>query len=159
MRPTAFTAGREGNRRLPTAIQVRAETEDWPRLRMFVQDWCGGHAVSGEECATLLIMLEELHTNLVKYAWDAGTPRGSMWVDLDLRDGQLMLDLADDGRPFDPLAHVAAHVEHEAHERPVGGLGLHLIQQLAHAASYRREDGRNHLRLARHVGAGLSAAD
>jgi anti-sigma regulatory factor (Ser/Thr protein kinase) len=142
---------------VPTAIQVRAETGDWPRLRHFVQDWCGARALPAEDCATLLIMLEELHTNLVKYAWDAGVPRGSMWVSLALQDGQVVLDLADDGRAFDPLAHAADHVGHDAQERPVGGLGLHLIQQLAHGASYWRADGRNHLRLARQVGAGLTA--
>lgn len=148
--------GREGNSQVPTAIQVRAETEDWPLLRGFVQDWCSTHAVPADECATLLIMLEELHTNLVKYAWDAGVRRGSLWLSLEMRDGDVVLDMTDDGRPFDPLGWVAHHVDHAAEDRPVGGLGLHLIQQLSHTASYRRADGRNHLRLARRLGAGLA---
>jgi serine/threonine-protein kinase RsbW len=32
-------------------------------------------------------------------------------------------------------------------ERPVGGLGLHLVRSLAEAVHYARTDNRNHLKL------------
>ncbi len=143
---------------MPSAIQVRAETADWPLLRAFVEDWCAARALPQDECSTLLIMLEELHTNLVKYAYAPDGPRGSASVSLDIRDGSLILDVVDDGQPFDPLSHTASHLEFDLADRPVGGLGLHMIQQLSHAASYWHEDGRNHLRLARLLAAAPSTA-
>jgi anti-sigma regulatory factor (Ser/Thr protein kinase) len=38
-----------------------------------------------------------------------------------------------------------------ADQRPVGGLGLLILRSLVDEARYRRQDGRNHLALVRHL--------
>jgi anti-sigma regulatory factor (Ser/Thr protein kinase) len=38
-----------------------------------------------------------------------------------------------------------------AEERPIGGLGIHIVRALADQARYRREGGRNHLHLVRRI--------
>ena len=92
------------------------------------------------------LALEELVTNTIKYGYDdAG--RHEIEVCLLVEPAQVILSLTDDGHPFDPLAARPPDLEAPLEERAIGGLGLHLIQKLAAAASYRREDGKNRLEL------------
>ena len=42
-------------------------------------------------------------------------------------------------------------VEAAGEERPIGGLGIHIVRSLVDQARYRREGGRNHLHLIRHI--------
>jgi len=92
------------------------------------------------------LALEELVTNTIKYGYDdAG--RHEIEVKLQIEPARVTLSLADDGHPFDPLAAPPPDVAAPLEERSVGGLGLHLIRQMAAAASYRREGGKNLLEL------------
>lgn len=132
-------------------IRVRAEQEDWPQLRTFVEAFAAARKLSRDELSLLLVILEELHTNLVKYGYDDGAPRGATTVGLSVEDGHLVVDVRDDGRPFDPLSHQPGHIYFDAAKRPVGGLGLLLIQRLTDRASYRREEDQNWLRLTKRL--------
>ena len=99
-----------------------------------------GYAVS--------LALEELVTNIIKYGYDdaAGHEIG---VDLAWNDGELRLTVRDDGHPFDPLSAPAPDLDLPVDERPVGGLGLHLVRQFFPEARYRREGECNVLELCR----------
>jgi len=59
-------------------------------------------------------------------------------------DDSLTLVIEDRGTPFDPTAKADADTTLEAEERPIGGLGIHLVRQLMDSISYKRsDDGRN----------------
>lgn len=88
--------------------------------------------------AALLIALDEVFSNIVKYGGASAlrltaeaTPRG------------LRLTFADDGAPFDPLSAAPPDLARAADERPEGGLGVFLVRELTDAQSYRREGGEN----------------
>jgi sigma-B regulation protein RsbU (phosphoserine phosphatase) len=49
--------------------------------------------------------------------------------------------------PFDPTSHRPAATSLSAEERPVGGLGIHLITQLMDSINYERKDDKNILTL------------
>jgi anti-sigma regulatory factor (Ser/Thr protein kinase) len=53
--------------------------------------------------------------------------------------------LQDEGRPFDPLAQAAPDVTASAEDRPIGGLGLHLIRQLCDELHYERDPVRGNV--------------
>ena len=48
---------------------------------------------------------------------------------------------------YDPLAHAPPDLDADIADRPIGGLGIHLVRELAQDARYRREDGWNILRI------------
>src|SRR5579859_5111799 len=106
------------------SITVRSETTEWPELRAFADAFCDRHHLPPPERARLMIVLEELLTNLAKYGYDAGAPRGTADVTLVIEGARLTIEFSDDGRPFDPLAHRAVGLNLGAEARPVGGLGL-----------------------------------
>ena len=88
------------------------------------------------------LVIEELVSNTIKYGYD---DRGTHEIHINARieRGTLVLQVSDDGRPFNPLdtPEPAAHLS--AHERPIGGLGLHFIRSLSDSFHYDRQDERN----------------
>lgn len=93
----------------------------------------------------LRLVAEELLTNLAKYGHDDGAAHWAR-VGLTLVAGDVILELTDDGRPFDPLAAQPPEFS-QAGERPIGGLGVHLVRSLVDAAEYVRRGSQNVLTL------------
>jgi len=92
------------------------------------------------------LALDELLTNTVSYGFpDGGVHR--IGVALDLGADSLVCELSDPGVPFDPFDAPAAVTEGDVEDRPIGGLGVHMVRQLIPELSYRYADGRNIVRL------------
>jgi serine/threonine-protein kinase RsbW len=73
-------------------------------------------------------------------------------LSLELDDREARLELRDDGQPFDPLGAPAPDLESPMEERGLGGLGIHLVKELADDIQYRREAGFNFLLLRKRLG-------
>jgi anti-sigma regulatory factor (Ser/Thr protein kinase) len=142
----------EGSQPMPTVITVRSDRAEWPRLRAFAEQFADAHALAAVERGRLLIVLEELLTNLAKYGYVAASPLGQAEVSLALEEGNLVIVFADDGRAFNPLDHAVRGLEGTVEARPVGGLGIHLLRAFANEARYAREGERNRLTLVRRLG-------
>jgi serine/threonine-protein kinase RsbW len=133
-------------------ITLRNEMTEVARLVEFVDAFATKHGIPADEVARLQVILEELLTNVVKYGYRGGLGHGSIAVAL-ARDGdRIVIEFDDDGVAFDPLTHQAADLQLPADERPVGGIGLHLLRSLTDEAHYRRERDRNHLSMVRRIG-------
>ena len=83
---------------------------------------------------------EELFVNVVSYS-----KAEHVWFDVNADNGALQIILADDGIAFDPINAVIAEKDFE--DLDTGGMGIGLVRQLASALDYRREGGRNILRI------------
>lgn len=92
------------------------------------------------------LIAEEIACNAVGYGYDTGI-HGEVVVAIDHQPGTLVLEFRDDGRPFDPLAAAPPELDANIDERPIGGLGLHLVRELARTLSYAREEPYNVLRV------------
>jgi anti-sigma regulatory factor (Ser/Thr protein kinase) len=98
----------------------------------------------------LRLVLDELLSNLEKYARRDGRPPAVILA-ARVAGGDVLLEVADDGPAFDPLAAPPPHLDAELEERPIGGLGLHLVRQLTDDATYSRRAGWNVLLLRRRL--------
>lgn len=91
----------------------------------------------------LSLALDEAVANSVNYAYAEGT-EGQVILEADKDATSLVFRLIDEGVPFDPTAG-----DHEvdttlsAEERPIGGLGIFLIQQMMDSVTYQRQGNRN----------------
>lgn len=104
-----------------------------------------------DEASRILILLEELITNLVKYGYPDRAECGRAEIVLALDGGRLEIEFIDDGREFDPLAGPPPNLEAPLETRTPGGLGLHILRSLTNEARYERRNGNNVTRLSRIV--------
>lgn len=143
MAPSERPAGGGGTLEVRLAARVAALERVGPRIAAFLD----GIGASARERYAVELVLEEAFMNIVRHAF---ADDAEHLVDLSLRSepGQLLLELADDGVPFDPGAHPApARATSIEAVRP-GGLGLQLMWRYVDSLQYRREAGRNRLTLA-----------
>ncbi len=95
------------------------------------------------------LAIEEVGTNIVEHG--AAAQAISMEISLTSDASAVVLRIVDDGNPFNPLQEAPLpDISLSLADRPIGGLGLHLIQTLMDAESYQREHGKNHLTLVKH---------
>jgi anti-sigma regulatory factor (Ser/Thr protein kinase) len=103
--------------------------------------WLEENKIPPDAALLANLAIEELVTNSVKYGY-ADTDEHLIDVEMRVADGRLVVHVIDDGRAFNPLEAPAPDLSQPIDERPVGGLGLHLLRTLSDTMTYER---RNHL--------------
>ena len=88
------------------------------------------------------LSLVEWVTNIISYGH---TDSLEHWIDvrLVLANGEVRLEVSDDGCEFNPLSHPPVDTSAPLETRPIGGLGIHMMRKLMDRVEYRREGGRN----------------
>lgn len=94
--------------------------------------------------APVLIAFDEAMSNVIDYGG-----AGRVEVAVQVADGRVSVQIADDGRAFDPLAAPAPDTTLSVAERRIGGLGIHLVKTLMDSVAYDRVSGRNRLRFSK----------
>jgi len=74
---------------------------------------------------------------------------GDVTVTAAVRDRRLLVEVTDDGAPFDPTTAAAPDIDLPIDEREVGGLGVLLVRQLMDEVRYERAGGQNRLRFSK----------
>src|SRR6516165_11213297 len=109
------------------SIALRGEAAELVRLEAFAEAFARNCGLADDERARLLVILEELFTNVVAHGYKGEFEAESVAVALDWRRGRLTINFVDNGPPFDPLAHSAPNLDAPAEQRPIGGLGIAIV--------------------------------
>ncbi|HET7295092.1 MAG TPA: ATP-binding protein [Vicinamibacteria bacterium] len=96
------------------------------------------------------VALDEIVSNVVKYGYGGGS-ESPIIIEVFVRPGRLEVEVIDEGEPFNPLERDAPDTAQALDDRPIGGLGIHIVKELMDDVSYRRQDGRNHLSFAKRL--------
>ena len=92
------------------------------------------------------LAIEEAVVNVMEYAYPEGT-KGTVNLVATIAEGLLSFVISDSGKPFDPTAKAEVDTTLSAEERPIGGLGIHLVRQIMDDITYERRDNKNILTL------------
>ena len=93
------------------------------------------------------LAVEEVLANVIEHA-HADDARHEARIEIVSNEEAIVVEIVDDGRPFDPLTEAPApDLDSPLPDRAAGGLGLHLVRSLMDELRYRREGGRNRLTL------------
>lgn len=115
------------------------------------EGFCLKHRVETTVMRAFQVAFDELLTNIVDYAHTDDDDH-AIEVLLRLADGRMEAEVVDCGAPFNPLEDSQLpDIELEIDDRPVGGLGIHLVRTLMDEVSYRREGERNRLLLTKRL--------
>lgn len=98
------------------------------------------------------LALEEVFMNVVMHG---SRDRPNVRAEFTLRheDSWVDLTIRDNGAPFDPLAAPEPDLNAALEDRPIGGLGVHLIRTLMDAVTYSHVDNCNVLVMRKHLDA------
>ena len=121
---------------------LRNRATDLAQVQDQLEQFATAHKIPDRKLHDVQLALEEHLTNLLHYGYD---DHGEHQIQIRLRlaEAELRLEVADDGRSFNPLTHPAPDLSLPLAERPIGGLGIHMIRKSLDGVEYRREDGKN----------------
>jgi anti-sigma regulatory factor (Ser/Thr protein kinase) len=108
------------------------------RMRIALADL----GLTERELFSIDLVCDELITNTIKYGYLDGAEH-EIEVNLFVRPTEIVVELEDDGQPFNPLNSEAPNTNLALQERVEGGLGIHLLRKMMDRCEYRRADGKN----------------
>jgi anti-sigma regulatory factor (Ser/Thr protein kinase) len=99
-----------------------------PRILEFVEHVCEETDIDPAATFDLKLAVEEACTNVIEHAYSR--KGGELTVCFDVCGPDASITVTDHGRPFAPDEVALPDLSLPLEERPVGGLGLFLMQQL-----------------------------
>lgn len=137
-------------------LEISNELTEIRRAADMVEEFCGRYALPEREGKAINVVLDEVLSNVICYAF-ADTKPHAILVALNYSDGEITVEVEDDGAPFDPTQVRAPTLANDVIERRPGGLGIVSVRSLTNSIEYRRASERNYLVLRRRVEAGQTA--
>lgn len=112
------------------------------RLAEAVSAWCRENAIPTAAEFHVNLALDEIVSNIIRYGWRDGGEH-QLLVRISRLKDELRVEVEDDAMPFNPLEVPVVDVSRPLEDRPVGGLGIHLVRQIMDGLEYRQLDGKN----------------
>jgi len=123
-------------------LRLPAKLSSLDSFREFVDRAAVAAGAGSELLLKIELVLEELLVNHVLHAY--GSDEGDSEVACFRRaPARFCLEVVDEAAPFNPLGHASPDLTLAPEDRPIGGLGIHVVRSLADEISYRREAGKN----------------
>ena len=130
---TSGGVSRYGYEELPdlvAAVETLGERDNWP----------------GELTFRVSLVIDELVQNVVDYSRQAEPV--DVKVEVTSMQEDLVIEIIDEGIPFDPLTEAPEpDLTSAIEDRPIGGLGVHFTKTLMDNVEYCRESGKNRLKI------------
>ncbi len=126
-------------------LTVMATEDQIPVISKFIADLMAACGFDLKKIFEVQLAAEEACTNITLYAYQGKA--GRIHIIALIREDRLELVIADEGMPFDPTSRILSISNADVEQRPIGGLGIHLIKSSVDGISYEFKDGRNILRL------------
>jgi len=120
------------------------------RLGPLAEQFGAEQGLSSDDVFTINLVLDEIVLNVIEYGYD-DTAEHQIRVTLSVTDGVLGIAVEDDGKPFNPLELPPPDLDLPIEDRPIGGLGVHLVKSTMDTVQYRRDGNRNVLTMTKKV--------
>lgn len=125
-------------------LDLEVKMEEMKRVKAFALSIASEAGLNKRQTQDLHLIAEEAMSNIVNYS-GATTMSISTWQE----NNRLYVAFIDNGAPFDPTQYPSPNLNVPASERKIGGLGIYYIRTLTDSMEYRREDGKNILRISK----------
>jgi anti-sigma regulatory factor (Ser/Thr protein kinase) len=131
-------------------IEVRNTTDAIAPASARAEAWLEAFDPSPKAMYLVPLAIEEIVTNCINYGYD-DTDEHTIFITLSVADQTLTMTVVDDGHAFDPLARSTPDLSVAVEDRQIGGLGIHMLKNLADGMAYERRDGTNCLTLTKRL--------
>ena len=128
-------------------VQISARVSELHDLAAMVETFGESHGLPNRTNFIINLALEELVTNTLVHGTFEDGVEPQIEVSLSIKDSRVLVVIESNGGKFDPTQDSNADTTSELENRPIGGLGLHLVKAQADGFSYEFVDGTNRLTL------------
>lgn len=124
------------------ALVMRNDIQQIPTLAEWVESLNLPEAIN----MSINLALEEIVSNVMLYAYP-DTQSGRVLVEAEKFANKIIFTISDSGIAFDPTEQAEPDLSLSVEERPIGGLGIHLVRQIMDEIHYKRLNEKNILTL------------
>jgi len=128
------------------SFKLKSELSELKILFQHINSFGQAMDLSETLISEINICLDELFTNIVLYGFEDDLEH-IIKISLSLHDNAVIVNITDDGIPFNPLAKKDSELASDISEARIGGLGIHIVKKLMDAIFYERKQGKNRLTL------------
>ncbi|MBR5748891.1 MAG: ATP-binding protein [Prevotella sp.] len=125
-------------------LTIKNEEQELARVAEFMESVCDELALDMHQAMKLQLVIEEMMTNVIFYAYPEGT-RADITLTAESDGKELTFVLSDSGKPFDPTAKEDADIESNPMDRQQGGMGILIVKNIMNEVSYQRLGDENRL--------------
>ena len=122
-----------------------------PELHRFLAAFTTATSLPTDMAQAVDLALTEWVTNVLSYGFSPDET-GVITLALSGKGSELQIEVEDTGPPFNPLAYPLADVNRPLEEKPIGGLGIHLVRGLMDELHYNRTNRGNRLLMIKRLG-------
>ena len=126
----------------PHHLILHNDVEQIALLPEFVEAVAKEAQLDNEATFNLNLALEEAVSNVIMYAYPEGTD-GMVDIKAIVDVKHVSFIITDSGKPFDPTAKEDIDINSKMDERPIGGLGIHLVRTIMDTVKYERKGENN----------------
>jgi len=125
-----------------TTLILKNDVSELDRVMTFISDLCLRHSIPPEIEYDLNLALDELVTNVARYAYPGGGEH-HFTLQISLNNKEFLARLEDDGVEFNPTEYPLPDLDAPLEKRKEGGLGIFLVRQIMNSIEYQRVAGKN----------------
>ena len=137
--------------KLSKSIKMPAMNSHWEEMYEFLKLFVQKFKLSNQEIAQVLLVGEEIFTNISKYAYPNDVGNVELRVEYNEALKELKLHFEDNGIPFNPCLNSDPNIMESSKDRKIGGLGLYIVRQIADSIKYENIDGKNQLTILKKI--------
>ncbi len=123
-------------------LELRNDPAELRRMSAWIRQTGRLLALPAALASHLDVCASEAVINIIHYAYD-DSANHRIHLRLSQGQGQVDLEVEDDGRPFNPLEYPPPPLVTRLEDAPLGGRGIRLIRGLMSECRYHRRDGKN----------------
>lgn len=127
-------------------IHIQNRLSELEKVNQRLQTFFNAHPQSMHVRNAVHLAIDELISNIILHGY-ADRADHQIEIRVALVEDHLVVKIEDDARPFNPLTAPPADTESSLSERPIGGLGIHLVRNLMDTLHYEYRNQHNVLTL------------
>jgi PAS domain S-box-containing protein len=126
-------------------IMFAASQDEIPKITAYLDKVMSQGYFGKKEILEVQLAVEEACINIIRHGYRGA--EGTILVMNDFEDDDLKVTIEDRARRFDPTQFEMPTFVDNVDERPLGGLGIHLLKSLVDESRYEYQEGKNRLTL------------
>ena len=127
-------------------VRIENDLSEIPKVDEKLDEFAQQFGIPPAIAATFHIIFDDLLNNVISYGFN-DEQRHFIDIGLELTANSLIVSIADDGVPFNPLAEITPDTKLSIEDRQIGGLGIHLVINMVDDINYQRTADKNVLTL------------